>query len=103
MIYRDGAKMSKSKGNVVAPDEIIERFGADTLRLYVLFMGPAADDAEWNDRGVEGLRRFLDRLWRAGGRTWSPARWAAGRIARRWRATRPRSSWCARPRRPSPR
>ena len=64
MIYRDGAKMSKSKGNVVAPDELVERFGADTLRLYVLFMGPAADDAEWSDRGVEGQRRFLDRLWR---------------------------------------
>ena len=64
MIYRDGAKMSKSKGNVVAPDEYVERYGADTLRLYVLFMGPAADDAEWSDRGVEGLRRFLDRLWR---------------------------------------
>jgi leucyl-tRNA synthetase len=64
MIYRDGAKMSKSKGNVVSPDEIIDRFGADTLRLYVLFMGPAADDIEWSDRGVEGQRRFLDRLWR---------------------------------------
>jgi leucyl-tRNA synthetase len=64
MIYRDGAKMSKSKGNVVAPDEIVGRFGADTLRLYVLFMGPAADDIEWSDRGVEGQRRFIDRLWR---------------------------------------
>ena len=64
MIHRDGAKMSKSKGNVVSPDEIIDRFGADTLRLYVLFMGPAADDIEWSDRGVEGQRRFLDRLWR---------------------------------------
>ncbi len=64
MIYRDGAKMSKSKGNVVAPDEIVDRFGADTLRLYVLFMGPAADDIEWSDRGVEGQRRFIDRLWR---------------------------------------
>ena len=64
MIYRDGAKMSKSRGNTVAPDEYVERYGADTLRLYVLFMGPAADDAEWSDRGVEGLRRFLDRLWR---------------------------------------
>jgi leucyl-tRNA synthetase len=64
MIYRDGAKMSKSKGNVVAPDEYVERYGADTLRLYVLFMGPPADDAEWSDRGVEGMRRFLDRLWR---------------------------------------
>jgi len=64
MIHRDGAKMSKSKGNVVPPDEIIDRFGADTLRLYVLFMGPAAEDIEWSDRGVEGQRRFLDRLWR---------------------------------------
>ena len=64
MIYRDGAKMSKSKGNVVAPDDIVDRYGADTLRLYVLFMGPAADDIEWSDRGVEGQRRFIDRLWR---------------------------------------
>ncbi len=64
MIYHQGAKMSKSKGNVVPPDAIVERFGADTLRLYVLFMGPAADDAEWSDSGVEGQRRFLDRVWR---------------------------------------
>jgi leucyl-tRNA synthetase len=64
MIYRDGAKMSKSKGNVVAPDDIVDRYGADTLRLYVMFMGPAADDIEWSDQGVEGQRRFLDRLWR---------------------------------------
>jgi leucyl-tRNA synthetase len=63
MIHRDGAKMSKSKGNVVPPDEIVDRYGADTLRLYVLFMGPAADDIEWSDRGVVGARRFLDRLW----------------------------------------
>ncbi|HMM49294.1 MAG TPA: leucine--tRNA ligase, partial [Miltoncostaeaceae bacterium] len=64
MIHRDGAKMSKSKGNVIAPDTIVDRFGADTLRLYVMFMGPAAEDIEWSDRGVEGQRRFLDRLWR---------------------------------------
>jgi leucyl-tRNA synthetase len=64
MIYHQGAKMSKSKGNVVAPDEMVDRFGADTLRLYVLFMGPAADDAEWSDHGIEGQRRFLDRVWR---------------------------------------
>ncbi len=64
MIYHQGAKMSKSKGNVVPPDDIVNRFGADTLRLYVLFMGPAADDAEWSDTGVEGQRRFLDRVWR---------------------------------------
>ena len=64
MIHHQGAKMSKSRGNVVPPDEIIARFGADTLRLYILFMGPAADDAEWSDTGVEGQRRFLDRVWR---------------------------------------
>jgi leucyl-tRNA synthetase len=64
MIHHQGAKMSKSRGNVVSPDAIIQRFGADTLRLYILFMGPAADDAEWSDSGVEGQRRFLDRVWR---------------------------------------
>jgi len=64
MIYHQGAKMSKSKGNVVSPDENVSRFGADTLRLYTLFMGPPADDAEWSDQGIEGQRRFLDRVWR---------------------------------------
>jgi leucyl-tRNA synthetase len=65
MIYRFGAKMSKTKGNVVAPDEIIERYGADALRLYILFLGPAEEDAEWQDTGLEGTSRFLGRLWRA--------------------------------------
>ena len=64
MIYRFGAKMSKSKCNVVAPDELIEQFGADALRLYILFMGPAEDDAEWQETGIEGTSRFLHRLWR---------------------------------------
>jgi leucyl-tRNA synthetase len=64
MIYRNGAKMSKSKGNVVAPDELIERHGADALRIYILFMGPADQDKEWQDTGVEGAARFLQRLWR---------------------------------------
>ncbi|MEW6582438.1 MAG: leucine--tRNA ligase [Actinomycetota bacterium] len=64
MIYHLGAKMSKSKGNVIAPDEMVDRFGADTLRLYTLFLGHPADDAEWSDRGIEGQRRFLDRVWR---------------------------------------
>ena len=54
MIYRFGAKMSKSKGNVVSPDELIERYGADALRLYILFMGPADQDKEWQDTGVDG-------------------------------------------------
>jgi leucyl-tRNA synthetase len=65
MIYRFGAKMSKSKGNVVAPDELLEQFGADALRVYILFMGPADQDKEWQETGVEGASRFLRRLWRA--------------------------------------
>ncbi len=64
MIYRLGAKMSKSRGNVVTPDELVERFGADALRLYILFMGPADQDKEWQETGVEGTSRFLHRLWR---------------------------------------
>ncbi|MFC1632360.1 leucine--tRNA ligase [Candidatus Omnitrophota bacterium] len=64
MIIKNGAKMSKSKGNVVSPDQLIARYGADTLRLYTLFIGPPEKDAEWNDRGVEGSWRFLNRVWR---------------------------------------
>jgi len=64
MIIKDGAKMSKSKGNVVSPDVLIEKYGVDTVRLYTLFMGPPERDAEWNDRAVEGTYRFLGRLWR---------------------------------------
>ncbi len=64
MLYRDGAKMSKSKGNVISPDEYIERYGADAVRLYLLFIGPVDQDAEWQDAGFEGIVRFLHRLWR---------------------------------------
>ncbi|MCK4248308.1 MAG: leucine--tRNA ligase, partial [Candidatus Omnitrophica bacterium] len=64
MIIKDGAKMSKSKGNVVSPDVLINRYGADTVRLYTLFIGPPEKDAEWNDRAVEGSSRFLNRIWR---------------------------------------
>ncbi|MBF0216192.1 MAG: leucine--tRNA ligase [Candidatus Omnitrophica bacterium] len=63
MIVKDGAKMSKSKGNVVAPDSLIERYGADTVRLYTLFIGPPEKDAEWSDQGVEGAYRFIKRMW----------------------------------------
>ncbi len=63
MIYKDGAKMSKSKGNVVSPDDMIEKYGADTLRLYILFMGPPEKDAEWNDSGIEGVHRFIKKAW----------------------------------------
>jgi len=64
MITRDGAKMSKSKGNVVSPSAIVERFGADTARCYILFIGPPDQDADWSDEGAEGVYRFLGRLWR---------------------------------------
>ncbi|HEU4724809.1 MAG TPA: class I tRNA ligase family protein, partial [Candidatus Eisenbacteria bacterium] len=64
MITKDGHKMSKSKGNVVPPDALLKRYGADTVRLYTLFIGPPEKDAEWNDRGVEGAYRFLTRYWK---------------------------------------
>jgi leucyl-tRNA synthetase len=66
MIHHLGAKMSKSKGNVVAPDEMVARYGADAVRLYVLYMGPAEADKEWHDTGIEGIVRLLDRIWRLG-------------------------------------
>ncbi len=66
MITRDGAKMSKSKGNVIAPSSYVDRYGADTARCYVLFIGPPDQDADWSDEGVEGVHRFLARLWRLG-------------------------------------
>jgi leucyl-tRNA synthetase len=64
MIYRFGAKMSKSKGNVVEPLEMVDAYGADALRLFILFTAPAEQDTEWDDRGIEGTSRFLHRLWR---------------------------------------
>jgi leucyl-tRNA synthetase len=69
MITREGAKMSSSKGNVVAPSGIVDRFGADTARCYVLFIGPPDQDADWSDEGVEGVHRFLGRLWRLSAET----------------------------------
>jgi len=67
MITRDGAKMSKSKGNTVSPAEYVERYGADTARTYVCFMGPPERGGDWSDEGVEGVHRFLSRLSRLGG------------------------------------
>ncbi len=64
MILRDGEKMSKNRGNVVSPKALIERYGADTARAYILFIGPPDQDADWSDTGLEGVHRFLGRLWR---------------------------------------
>ena len=64
MVIKDGAKMSKSLGNVVSPEEIIEKYGADTARLFILFAAPVERDLDWSDKGVEGSYRFLNRVWR---------------------------------------
>ncbi len=64
MVTKDGAKMSKSRGNVISPTSIVDRYGADTARCYILFIGPPDQDADWSDEGVEGVHRFLGRLWR---------------------------------------
>lgn len=61
---KNGIKMSKSKGNVVSPDDLVRDYGCDSLRLYELFVGPPELDAEWDDRGIDGVYRFLNRFWK---------------------------------------
>ena len=64
MVLKDGQVMSKSKGNVVDPDDMIQKYGADALRLYVMFVAPPEKEIEWTDAGLEGSFRFLARVWR---------------------------------------
>ena len=64
LIIRNGAKMSKSKGNVVNPDEYLDRHGADTLRIYLMFLGPYSEGGDFRDDGIRGVSRFLERVWR---------------------------------------
>src|SRR4029077_3536910 len=63
MVLKDGAKMSKSKGNTVDPQTMIDRYGADTVRLFIIFAAPPEQSLEWSDSGIEGAHRFLKRLW----------------------------------------
>jgi leucyl-tRNA synthetase len=63
-VIKDGAKMSKSKGSVVSPGAIVDQYGADTARLFSLFAAPPEKDLDWNEKGVEGCYRFLQRVWR---------------------------------------
>ena len=60
---KNGIKMSKSKGNVISPDDLVNDYGCDSLRMYELFVGPPELDAEWDDRGIDGVSRFLKRFW----------------------------------------
>jgi leucyl-tRNA synthetase len=65
LIVREGAKMSKSKGNVVNPDEYIDAWGADAFRTYLMFLGPYEEGGDFRDKGISGVKRFLDRLWKS--------------------------------------
>ncbi|MDR1533424.1 MAG: leucine--tRNA ligase [Clostridiales bacterium] len=64
MVNRSGVKMSKSLGNVVSPDELVQKYGCDSLRMYELFIGPPEQDSEWDDRGIDGVYRYLNRTWK---------------------------------------
>jgi leucyl-tRNA synthetase len=81
MVIKDGAKMSKSKGNVVSPDEMVARYGADSTRMYALFAAPPDRDLDWQEDGVAGVSRFLARVWRLVTRYAPVARTARGQQA----------------------
>ena len=93
MVIKDGAKMSKSKGNVVSPDDMVARYGADATRMYALFAAPPDRDLDWQEDGVAGVSRFLARVWRLVTKHAPVAR--AGRGADSRRAHRPRRSSCS--------
>ncbi len=69
LLTKEGTKMSKSKGNVVNPDEYYKKYGADTLRMYLMFIGPFSEGGDWQDKGIIGIRRFLERVWELENRT----------------------------------
>ena len=83
MVIKDGAKMSKSKGNVVSPDEMVSRYGADAARMYALFAAPPDRDLDWQEDGVAGVSRFLARVWRLATKYAPVARDGRGQAARR--------------------
>ena len=65
LVIKDGSKMSKSKGNVVNPDEYFQKYGADPVRMYLMFLGPFSEGGDWSDKGIVGISRFLNRVWNA--------------------------------------
>ena len=100
MVIKDGAKMSKSKGNVVSPDEMVARFGADSARMYALFAAPPDRDLDWQEDGVAGVSRFLARVWRLVTKYAPVARSGAAKPHPKRKTTEPHS--CASCIRPSP-
>jgi leucyl-tRNA synthetase len=80
MVLKDGNVMSKSKGNVVDPDTMLQKYGADALRLYVMFVAPPEKEVEWADTGLEGSFRFLARVWRMADQWIAEATKASGAI-----------------------
>jgi leucyl-tRNA synthetase len=88
-IVKDGAKMSKSRGNVVVPDQLIEQWGADTIRMYLMFLGAYQEGGDFRDAGISGIRRFLDKVWGlvkdapAHGRSGAPAEESLERLKHR--------------------
>ena len=87
LIVKDGAKMSKSRGNVVVPDEYISRWGADTFRMYLMFLGPFQEGGDFRDEGISGPRRFLDKVWALVTRCVRDPRGRRGAPRRRWSST----------------
>src|SRR5260221_7635427 len=84
-IVKDGAKMSKRRGNVVVPDDYITQWGADTFRMYLMFLGPYQEGGDFQDKGISGIRRFLDKVWglvltQAGTRVDEKAQPSMGRV-----------------------
>jgi leucyl-tRNA synthetase len=93
-VQMGGTKMSKTRGNVTGPEDLVEEYGADAVRLYILFMGPADQDMEWTPSGIEGITRFVRRLWRVVGEVAerAPAAGDAGPLTRKAHETIARAS-----------
>jgi len=93
-VQMGGTKMSKTRGNVTGPEDLVEEYGADAVRLYILFMGPADQDMEWTPSGIEGITRFVRRLWRVVGEVAerAPANGDAGALTSKAHETIARAS-----------